>query len=128
MQRLLALSEHPMVKRLIPLLYGLIASILVIWLGRNNWIEATTRAAALIMGVTAILGGIITRKDGLKYYLAWFLELLPSVVVVLYAQHVGQGADGRQDHMGVMALYLGIILLAPFVGSSIRFILSPQQE
>lgn len=119
-----AFSNHPLTKRIVPLLDGQIMSLLLIWIGGNTWIEGTIRGAAIIMVVSAIFGGIATKKDGLDNPLAWFFELIPAVIVVLIAVDTGGEIGGRQDHMGIMAPYLGLILAAPIAGSAIRAILS----
>jgi hypothetical protein len=102
----------------------MLASLFLLWLGGNNWIEATVRGAAIVMAVSAVAGGIATKKDGYDNALSWFFELIPAAIVVLFAADVGGDIGGRQDHMRVMGPYLGIILAAPIAGSAIRAILS----
>lgn len=121
--------EHPLCKRLVPLLYGMTAAMLIIWLGGNTWIEATTPVAAMILLATAILGGYVTRRDGLTNPIAWFIEMLPAANVLLFANHVGLSCNADRsvctpDHMGRIAVWLGVIIVSPFVGGVVRYITS----
>lgn len=127
MQRALAFFNHPLAKRLVPHICGLLMSWFLIWLGQNTWIEGTIRGAAIIMAVSAVFGGLATRKDCLDNPLTWFFELLPAAIVVLYAVDMGGQIGGRQDHMGVMAPYLGVILASPIASCAIRAAFSSKQ-